>query len=175
MLASTSTRPARADDEPAISRLHSDVLGPGRFARSAYRVREGKGRLSRFCRVVEWNGQLVAALRMTEVTIGGVPGAALLGPIVVSSNHQSQGFGRLLIRDAIDAAREAGLRLVILVGDEPYYGRFGFQIIPEAQIVLPGPANPNRLLALEIEGGALARYRGVVAAVSGGSLSKAAG
>lgn len=175
MLAPSSTRPARVDDELAISRLHSDVLGPGRFARSAYRVREGTGGLSRFCRVVELNGRLVAALRMTEVTIGRVPGAALLGPIVVTSEHQSQGFGRLLIRDAIEAARRAGLSLVILVGDEPYYGRFGFQIIPEAHIRLPGPANPNRLLALELQVGALARYHGVVAAVTGGSLSKAAG
>ncbi len=177
MLAAASPRPAQPDDLAAISQLHADVFGPGRFARSAYRVREGKGLLSRFCRVVEIKGRLVATLRMTDVTIGRTPDAALLGPIVVDREHQAQGFGRLLILDAIDAARAAQIKLIVLVGDEPYYGRFGFQIIPEGQIVLPGPANPSRLLALELEDGALARYHGVVAAAvgAGSSMSRPSG
>lgn len=164
MLAAASTRPACPDDLPAIAQLYADVFGPGRYARSAYRVREGSQLLSRFCRVVDVKGRIVAALRMTDITIGRTPGAALLGPIAVADEFQSQGFGRLLIADAIDATRNSDTCLIILVGDEPYYGRFGFHIIPEGQIVLPGPANPSRLLALELQPDALARYRGVVAA-----------
>lgn len=159
-----ATRAVTPADIPALSRLHACVFGPGRFARSAYRVREGQGPLSRFCRLAIHEGNIVAALRMTEAAIGMRTGAALLGPLAVHPDFRGQGFGKQLIADAIDAMRDAGVELVVLVGDLPYYGRFGFKAVPPGQIVFPGPVNPARILALELEDGALTRYRGKVSA-----------
>lgn len=159
-----TTRPVAARDLHAIARLHRTVFGPGRFVRSAYRVREGKGRLSRFCRLAERDGHLIAALRMTEIMIGGTPGAALLGPIAVDPKYAGQGFGRRLIAEALNDMREANVSLVVLVGDEPYYGRLGFKPVPPGQIVFPGPVNPARVLGCELQDGALARYRGMISA-----------
>jgi predicted N-acetyltransferase YhbS len=158
------TRLATPSDAAKISALHEHVFGPGRFARSAYRVREGKGLLSRFCRVADLGGHLVAALRLTEISIGGTPAAALLGPLAVDPDFIGRGIGTNLVSQALDDLRQAGIQLVLLVGDEPYYGRFGFKPVPLGQIVLPGPVNPQRLLALELEEGSLTRYRGLAVA-----------
>lgn len=164
MSAALITRTARPDDLPAIAALHAKTLGPGRFARSAYRVREGTPGVSKFCRVGTQAGRIVAALRMTAVTIGGRSGALLLGPLAVDPDFAGQGYGRQLISETLDAARKAGLALVLLVGDEPYYGRFGFKPVPPGRITLPGPVNPRRLLAVELESGALSRLAGTVSA-----------
>lgn len=165
-------RRAAAADIPAISAMHARVFGPGRFARTAYRVREGKGHLSRYCLVAEHGARLVASLRMTELTIGGVDGAALLGPIAVEVEHRGEGLGKRLVGQAMKACREGGARIVLLIGDEPYYGRFGFHPVPAGQIVFPGPVNPMRILAAELEPGALAHYRGMVAAIPAGNGGK---
>ena len=104
---------------------------------------------------------LIAAVRFTPITIGGVGGALLLGPLAVDPDFAGQGFGRRLIGEAMEAAKAAGVKLVVLVGDEPYYGRFGFRPVPLGQITLPGPVDPQRLLAAELEPGALAAFRGL--------------
>ncbi len=158
------TRHVTAADIPAISDLHKTVFGPGRFVRSAYRVREGKGLHSRFCRLAHTDGRIIAALRLTPVTIGGEAGAVLLGPIAVDPEFAGKGFGRRLITEALDEMRAAGVSLVILVGDEPYYGRLGFKPVAPGQIVFPGPVNPARILSCELAEGVLGRYRGLVAA-----------
>ncbi len=157
-------RKALPGDIAAISKLHARVFGPGRFARSAYRVREGKGHVSRFCLVAWLGGELVGSLRMTEVTIGGTTGAVLLGPVAVDLEHRNLGLGKKLIGEALEAARAGGTALVVLVGDDPYYGRFGFKTVPPGQIVFPGPVNPARILVCEVKAGALAGYRGLVVA-----------
>ncbi len=158
------TRPLAERDAASIAALHARVFGPGRFARTAYRVREGTGTVSPYCRGAFAGNQLVAALRMTEVTIGGRVGALLLGPLAVDPDFANQGFGRRLIGEAIEAARAGGVRLIVLVGDEPYYGRFGFKPVPPGQIRLPGPVDPRRLLAAELVPGALAESHGLVVA-----------
>lgn len=161
------TRPAVAADAPAIAELHARVFGPGRFARSAYRVREGhRGGigLSPFCRVALRGGRMIASVTLSEVSVGGMPGALLLGPLAVDPDFTGQGFGRQLVTEALDAAKAAGKSLVLLVGDEPYYGRFGFVRVPPGQMTLPGPVNPMRLLAVGLTDGALARARGLVCA-----------
>ncbi len=157
-------RKALPGDIAEISKLHARVFGPGRFVRSAYRVRERKGHLSRFCLVAYLGAELVASLRMTEVAIGGVTGAALLGPIAVEPQHRGLGLGTKLVTAALSAARTGGTQLIILVGDEPYYGRFGFKAVPAGQIVFPGPVNPARILACELKDGAIASYRGLIVA-----------
>jgi predicted N-acetyltransferase YhbS len=87
-----------------------------------------------------------------------------LGPLAVDPDFAGKGFGRALIAEALAAAKAGRIRLVVLVGDEPYYGRFGFHPVPPGQITLPGPVDARRLLAAELEAGTLSSYRGAVAA-----------
>jgi predicted N-acetyltransferase YhbS len=159
------TRSARAEDVPAISALHALTLGPGRYARTAYRVREGTPGVTRHCRVALQGDRMIAALRMTDILIGGQKGALLLGPLAVEPGLAGRGFGRRLVTEALEDARKSGVALVVLVGDEPYYGRFGFKPIPPGRITLPGPVNPQRLLAAELESGAAQRFSGLVETV----------
>jgi predicted N-acetyltransferase YhbS len=162
--ASFIVRPLALSDEPAVNALSARVFGPGRFARSAYRVREGTPFASPYCRAVILHDRLIAAIRMTPVTIGGTPGALLLGPLAVDEEFANQGYGRRLIRDSMDAGKAAGCSLVILVGNMAYYGRLGFAPAPVGQIHFPGPADPHRILAHELTPGALPGYRGLVSA-----------
>jgi len=158
-----TTRSATGADVPAISELSARVFGPGRFVRTAYRVREGTPDVSSFCRVALLGGRIIAAIRMTEVAVGGRAGALLLGPLAVDPEFANLGYGRRLIAESMEAARAAGRELVLLVGDMPYYGRLGFVPVPPGQITLPGPVDPGRLLAVELQQGALGHYRGLVA------------
>lgn len=164
MSPSLTIRPALPEDIAEISKLHARVFGPGRFARSAYRVREGKGHLSRFCLVACLGKEVIASIRTTEITVGGKAGAVLLGPVAVDGDHRSHGLGSKLITAALDTAQAGGAQLVILVGDHPYYGRFGFKIVPMGQIVFPGPVTPQRILARELKADALLDFRGLVVA-----------
>jgi predicted N-acetyltransferase YhbS len=157
------TRPAVPDDLPAMVALQSRAFGPGRFARTAYRVREGGPDLSPFCRVAFIGDRLVAALRLTSINVGGCSGTLLLGPLAVDPEEAGRGYGRRLVAESIDAASAEGMALVLLVGDMAYYGRFGFGPVPPGQIRLPGPVDPARLLVVELRPGALATFRGLVA------------
>ncbi|WP_348534810.1 N-acetyltransferase [Hyphomicrobium sp. D-2] len=163
MTSSVVDRPMTAADFPVVSRLHAEAFGPGRFARTAYRVREGTNDLSRYCRVAMLGDRTIAAVGFTPITIGGKPGALLLGPLVVHQDFTDRGHGTRLILQAMDAARADGLELMLLVGDEPYYGRFGYRAVPMGQIRLPGPVNPQRLLAAELQPDALSRFSGAIA------------
>lgn len=163
MLQNVVHRPVTPEDIPVISDLHNRVFGPGRFARTAYRVREQMGpraEISRFCRIAEKDGRMIAAIRMSEVTIGGAKGPLLLGPIVVDPAYTNQGYGRALIGDVMEEARAAGIPLIVLVGDEPYYGRFGFKPVKPGHITFPGPVNIARILAAELKPGALNDFHG---------------
>jgi len=155
-----TTRSVVADDLPQIAALQRLAFGPGRFARTAYRVREGTPDISPFCLAVLHGKRLIAALRMTPVTIGGAGGVLLLGPLAVLPEFAGQGFGRRLVAEALEHARANGIALVVLVGDEPYYGRFGFKPVPAGSIVFPGPVDERRILAAELVEGALARVHG---------------
>lgn len=157
------TRPAVPDDFAAIVALQSRAFGPGRFARTAYRVREGAPDVSPYCRVAVTGARLIAAVRMTPITIGGRPDALLLGPLAVDPDEAGRGYGRRLVVESLDAARAGGIALVLLVGDTAYYARLGFGLVPPGQIRLPGPADPARILAAELQPGALAGFRGLVA------------
>jgi predicted N-acetyltransferase YhbS len=151
-------------DAPALSKLSADAFGPGRFARTAYRIREGVKPIAPLCLTARVDGRLVGGIRFTAVTIGDEDNALLLGPLVVDPSHTGNGYGRALIEEGLERARDQGYRLVVLVGDMPYYGRFGFATVPSGQIALPGPVDPTRLLALELVPGALAGVRGLLLA-----------
>lgn len=157
-------RPVVPADLDQVADLNARVFGPGRFTRTAYRVREGAPALSPYCRAAFLGPRMIAAVRFTAVSIGGTEGALLLGPLAVDPEFAGQGHGRQLVGEALELARADGIRLVVLVGDEPYYARFGFHPVPPGQIALPGPVDPKRLLAAEIAPGALASYRGLVVA-----------
>jgi predicted N-acetyltransferase YhbS len=156
-------RPVSPEDLPQILDLHARVFGPGRFARTAYRLREGTAAISAYCLLARRGGVLIAAIRFTPITIGGERGALLLGPLAVEPDYAGQGYGKRLVATGIDNARNKGVPLVVLVGDEPYYGRFGFRPVAPGHIVLPGPVDPRRLLAAELAPGALSRFRGLAA------------
>jgi predicted N-acetyltransferase YhbS len=150
------------DDFAALEFLNEETFGPGRFARTAYRIREGAAAEPRLNLCAVLDGAIIGAVQFTPVTIGGAERALLLGPLIIEKNHNNQGHGLRLMLDGLARARELGYRLVILVGDLPYYARAGFAVVPFGQLVLPGPVDPARLLYVELEPGALEAYRGAV-------------
>lgn len=157
-------QPENENDEILLSDLSAQAFGPGRFARTAYRVREGVAPIASLSLAGWLDGGLVGGIRFTAVTVGREERALLLGPLVVHPAHKGNGYGQALAREAIARARAQGFRLVVLVGDMPYYGRLGFLPVPPGQITLPGPVDPNRLLALELQPGSLAGASGLVTA-----------
>ncbi len=157
-------RPETPDLDHEIENLSAKAFGPGRFARAAFRLREGvcpEPDLSFVALMQDADGRevLAGSIRLTRICIGAEP-ALVLGPLIVSPQYKSMGIGRELMNRSLYAARERGDKFVILVGDEPYYGKFGFKVVPHGQILLPGPADPVRTLYRELEDGALARYKG---------------
>jgi predicted N-acetyltransferase YhbS len=159
---SLSIRLETDGDGQALSQLSADAFGPGRFTRSAYRVREGVPPVAALCLAAWFDDRLVGGIRFTAVRIGAEQNAALLGPLVVDPAAKGVGFGRALLAEGLARAGAEGFRLVLLVGNMPYYGRFGFAPVPPGQIALPGPVDPARLLALELSPGALAGAVGQV-------------
>src|SRR5271155_5312503 len=153
--------PATDNDAGPIERLNERVFGPGRFARSAYRIRETAPADPALSFVARVGTLLVGASAMTPIVIGGAA-ALLLGPLIVEPVFRSQGIGEALVTRSLEAAKAAGWKLVILVGDEPYYARMGFQRAPRGRISLPGPVDPDRLLYCELVPGALAAAQGEV-------------
>ena len=138
-----------ADDALAIERLHERTFGPGRFARSAFRIREGRGHLLALSFTARIGTLLVSSVRLTPICIGETP-ALLLGPLTVEPPFRSHGVGTALIKRALGEAKAKGHKLVVLVGDEPYYGKMGFKRIPKGQVKFPGPVDPARLLLAEL-------------------------
>jgi len=148
------------DAEP-IERLHERAFGPGRFARTAYRLREGVTHDPRLSFTALVGTLIVGSVRLTPVWAGEVR-AQVLGPLTVEPAFMERGIGAGLMRRSIQAAGEQAEALILLVGDEPYYARFGFRTVPPGQLALPGPVDPKRFLALELTEGALRKARGAV-------------
>jgi predicted N-acetyltransferase YhbS len=142
-----------ADDAPAIERLHERTFGPGRYAKTAYRIREDIAHSLDLSFTARIGTLLVGSVRLSRIRIGTAP-ALLLGPLTIEPPFRERGIGRALIGHALDEARNRGHRLVVLVGDEPYYGRMGFRRIPKGRATMPGPVDPERLLVAELAEGA---------------------
>ena len=149
------------EDDVAIEALHAGTFGPGRFARTAFRIREGVAHDPRLSFVARGDGELLGSVRLTPIRIGDVP-AQLLGPLAVTPSCKGIGIGRTLMRTALEAGAVLGEGVVLLVGDLPYYGPFGFKRVQQGHILLPGPVDPARLLAAELVPGALAQATGMV-------------
>ena len=152
------------DDGPAIEKLHERAFGPGRFARTAARLREGVPACLDLSFVARIGSMIVGSVRLTPMHIGEHR-ALLLGPLTVEPAFRSRGIGMALMQASLEAAAAEGHRLVLLVGDEPYYGRAGFRRIPPGRVILPGPVDPMRFLVRELVEGA---FEGVEGAARGG-------
>jgi predicted N-acetyltransferase YhbS len=157
-------RPQTAADEAALSTLSAKAFGPGRFARTAYRVREGVPPVSALSLSGWLDGRLVGGVQFTAIKIGAASGGLLLGPLVVDPAVKGRGYGKELVGEGLSRAKEHGFAIVLLVGDMPYYGRFGFAPIVPGRITLPGPVDPSRFLVAELKPGALDGVAGQVKA-----------
>jgi len=153
--------PESPSDAQSILRLNERVFGPCRFSRTAYRLRETTPADLSLSFVARVGTLLVGANAMTPIFIGATP-ALLLGPLIVEPVFRSQGIGETLVGRSLEAAREAGAGLTILVGDEPYYTRMGFKPVPPGRVILPGPVDPARVLYCELRPGAFEGVSGKV-------------
>ena len=149
--------PETADDVLAIERLHERTFGPGRFARTAFRIREGRGHRLELSFTARIGTLLVGSVRLTPIRIGDAA-ALLLGPLTVEPPFRERGVGSALIERALKDAKAKGHKLVVLVGDEPFYAKNGFKRIPKGRARMPGPVDPARLLVAEL---AAAAFEGV--------------
>jgi predicted N-acetyltransferase YhbS len=156
--------PERPEDTDEIEMLLDLAFAPGRTALSSYQLREGVDPIRALSRIVrdEFDA-VVAAIRYWPVRIGdaGDP-ALLLGPVAVHPTRQGEGLGGLLITDTLERAAELGWMRVILVGDAPYYARFGFSRGLTLALDFPKPVNMERLLAKELVEGSMSKVSGMV-------------
>ena len=160
-LPALTIRALTASDLPGIAKLDERAFGPGRFAKTAYRLREGVAPDMSLSCVAAIGRMLIGSNIMTQIRCGET-GALLLGPLTVEPAFRSRGIGEALAQRSLDLARDAGARLVILVGDEPYYARLGFKRVPYGRIALPGPVDPGRVLYRELVEGAFEGVSGPV-------------
>ena len=154
-------------DHDAIERLHERAFGPGRFARTAFRLREAAAGLPLLGHTAHVGTFLAGSVRMTPVS-AGASRAVMLGPLTVDPAFEGRGIGSALMKEAISLARSEDFALILLVGDQEYYARFGFAALPHGQLALPGPVNPARFLALALVEGSVAAARGVVRPLGSG-------
>ena len=136
-------------DAARIEALNAESFGPGRFAKAAYRLREGVAPVADLSMVAVEDGVLRGSVRFWPVRVGGVE-ALLLGPLAVESDQRGRGIGIALMQAGIDAAHRGPWPCILLVGDEPYYARVGFSRLPPGRVKFPGPVDPNRVLGLSL-------------------------
>jgi predicted N-acetyltransferase YhbS len=161
-------RAERASDVVAREALLDACFGENRSLRTCQRLRDGCVPAEGLAFSALREGKLVGTLRLWHVSAGGVP-ALILGPLAVETGSRKLGVGAALITCALAAARAHGHRSVILLGDAPYYARFGFSADKTGALTLPGPFERERLLGLELSEGALDGIAGMIAA--SGALS----
>ncbi|WP_412535276.1 GNAT family N-acetyltransferase [Mesorhizobium sp. BAC0120] len=162
-------------DVAAREALLDRAMGPGRKRKSSEKLRrcrkpsEGLAFVAR-----DVDGRLVGTVRLWNVAAGrdGRP-ALLLGPLAVDPALKSAGIGSELMRHAVEEARRLGHSAILLVGDAPYYARFGFSAEKTGRLSMPGPYERHRFLALELEPGALDGAHGVLRATGRKLAAKA--
>jgi predicted N-acetyltransferase YhbS len=154
-------RAEKASDVVAREALLDACFGENRSLRTCQRLRDGRAPAEGLAFSAERQGKLVGTLRLWHVSAGGVP-ALVLGPLAVEASSRKLGVGTALMDHALAAAKAPGLRAVILLGDAPYYARFGFSGEKMAGLSLPGPFERDRLLGLELQEGALDGLAGMI-------------
>jgi predicted N-acetyltransferase YhbS len=157
--------PETTRDSHEVEALFDLCFAPGRTALSSYRLRDDVAPVPELCRVArDGDGILAGAIRYWPVRVGTVP-ALLMGPVAVHPTRQGEGLAGLLIRETLQIARDAGWERVLLVGDAPYYSRFGFARLDD--VVMPPPTNPDRVLGHELRENAWQGVQGEVVRWSG--------
>jgi predicted N-acetyltransferase YhbS len=156
-----SITPETRADAAAREQLLDAAFGAARFEKTCERLRAG--RTAAFAFALKTNGRLIGTIRLWHVMAGGVP-ALLLGPLAIDRAYEGQGLGSRLMRHALAEAAAGGNKAIILVGDAPYYSRFGFSRALTDNLVLPGPVDAARFLGLELVRGALDDAFGLVIA-----------
>jgi predicted N-acetyltransferase YhbS len=151
-------------DIAARDALLDEALGAARLTKTAERLRDGRLPADRLAFVACDGRKLVGTVRLWDVSTGPGRPALLLGPLAVANQWCNQGIGSALMHHALAAATARGHTAVLLVGDAPYYARFGFTAEKTADLWLPGPYERDRLLACELRAGALDGARGLISA-----------
>src|SRR5229473_814888 len=147
-------RSERASDLVAREALLDACFGANRHLRTCQRLRDGRTPAEGLAFSAVRQGLLIGTLRLWHVSAGGVP-ALVLGPLAVDPSCRKLGIGSALVQHALAAAKARGHGAVLLLGDAPYYARFGFSGLKTAELSLPGPFERDRLLGLELRDGAL--------------------
>ncbi len=151
-------------DQTEIEQLLDVTFGLSRRTKTSYRLREGSHAVTDLTCVVREEGfGIVGSISYWPLVIGNAGSKALLlGPLAIHPERQNRGIGLFLMCETLAIAKAAGHSLVLLVGDAPYYARVGFMRVPEGQMILPGPWEPQRFLFLELQSGALSAANGLV-------------
>lgn len=163
-------RAERATDVAMREALLDACFGENRHGRTCQRLRDGRAPAAGLALTAVREGKLVGTVRLWHVSAGGRP-ALVLGPLAVDPACRELGIGAALMRQALAAARARGHGAVILLGDAPYYARFGFSADKTAALALPGPFERDRLLAVEFADGALDGAAGMIVP-TGAALAK---
>ncbi len=158
---SRQIRPETPADDGAIAALNAAAFGPGRFAKSAYRLREGVAPIAALGFVAAEGEALLGSVRFWPISVGGHE-ELLLGPLAVRGDQRGRGIGIALMQAGIDAARRGPWRGILLVGDEPYYAKVGFSRLPPGRVRFPGPVDQDRILGLSLKGGEMLSLSGQV-------------
>ena len=165
-------RAERASDVVAREALLDACFGVNRQARTCQRLRDGRAPAEGLALSAVREGRLVGTVRLWHVSAGGVP-ALVLGPLAVDEASRKLGVGAALMTRALEMARQRSHGTVILLGDAPYYARFGFSTAKTAELSLPGPFERDRLLGLELREGALDGAWGMIMATGALAQPKA--
>jgi predicted N-acetyltransferase YhbS len=163
-MAMITIRNERPSDIEAREALLDRAFGDARFAKAAERLREGRLPAERLTLIAEDNNCVVGTVRLWHVVAGPARPALLLGPLAVDDAWRGLGIGANLMRRATEAAQELGHTAILLVGDAPYYARFGYSAAKTGALWMPGPYERDRLLGLELAPGALDGARGLIGA-----------
>jgi predicted N-acetyltransferase YhbS len=148
-------------DRAVIDAFIDDIFGPGRFAKTAERLREGNVPLLDLSFVCWRGAEPIGCVRQWPILIGGSP-VIFLGPFAVEADQRKHGLGAKLIHRAVEAATAAGHDAILLVGDAPYFGPLGFEVVPAGRIALPGPVDPRRVLWCALKPGGVDEFSGAV-------------
>src|SRR3954469_6976929 len=154
-------RAERAADVAAREALLDACFGDDRYMRTCQRLRDGRAPAEGLALSAVRQGRVVGSVRLWHVSAGGIP-ALMLGPLAVEASSRKLGVGTALMDHALAAAKARGHRAVILLGDAPYYTRFGFTADKTGALSLPGQFERERLLGLELTAGALDGAWGMV-------------
>ena len=161
---SPSTRFASADDDKFVDDLQELAFGPGRFARTAYRVRERFPIDKSLSLIAEVDGTPCGSVWMTPISVGGIDGY-MLGPLATHPNFRKRGAGKLLAKEVTRIALERGEgSFVLLVGDQDYYCPLGWQVTTPGAVKWPGPVDPTRVLLYSDDKTLATRIKGSIAA-----------